>query len=88
MTTATSGLRITSAKHTFQEIDKEGNDGNKSPDKIAPLAELTAEARISLRTFGSSAGPPLIANRFGSAIYALVNLIVIIFATLLYSQVS
>jgi hypothetical protein len=73
---------------TFQEIDQEGIDRDQSSSSIGPLAELTAEARISLRTFGSSADQLLIGGRFGPAIYALINFIVVIIATILYSQAS
>jgi hypothetical protein len=67
----------------FQEIEKE-----QSPESREMQSELMPQARISLRSFASSADPPLIRGRYGTAIYALVNIVVVLIAVILYAQVA
>jgi hypothetical protein len=69
--------------NTFQEIEKEQiSNSSELPD------ELIAEARIGLRSFASSADPPLIRGRFGAGIYALVNIVIVLISVILYAQAT
>lgn len=68
--------------NTFQEV----KDGQSSESRELQ-SELMTKARISLRSFASSADPLLIRGRYGSGIYALVNIVIVLIAVILYAQV-
>jgi hypothetical protein len=74
----------------FQEISNAFQEFDKEPDSDVPKvpSDLLSEARISIRSFVSSADPPLIRGRYGTGIYALVNIAIILIAVIIYSQVA
>jgi hypothetical protein len=69
--------------NTFQEIENE-----QTTDSRGLRGELMAAARIALRSFASSADPLLIRGRYGTGIYALVNIVIVLVAVILYSQAA
>jgi len=85
----TSDLLRRRADAIFQEVSNTFQGVEKGTSLGLELqSELMTRARISLRSFASSADPPLIRGRYGAGIYALANVIIVLIAVILYAQVA
>jgi hypothetical protein len=75
----------------FQEISNAYQELELEADLSSPFFQEEIEAgstraRTELRSFSTAADLPLIRGRYGAAIYAAVNVIIVIVAVILYTQ--